>query len=55
MHVRSRCLFTSNHASNYLPLRAYLPDEKERTLALLDEVLRLKDERLLKPEYLRAL
>jgi len=55
MHVRSRCLFTSNHASNYLPLRAYLPDEKEKTLALLDEVLRLKDERLLKPEYLRAL
>jgi radical SAM superfamily enzyme YgiQ (UPF0313 family) len=55
MDVRSGCLFTSNHASNYLPLRACLPDEKEKTLALLDEVLRLKDERLLKPEYLRAL
>ncbi|OHD69153.1 MAG: radical SAM protein [Spirochaetes bacterium RBG_16_49_21] len=55
MHVRSRCLFTSNHASNYLPLRAYLPDEKENIRTLLDEVLRLKDESLLKPEYLRAL
>jgi radical SAM superfamily enzyme YgiQ (UPF0313 family) len=55
MTLKSRCFFTSNHASNYLPLRAILPDEKPDILALLNEVLRKKDEKLLKPEYMRAL
>ncbi len=55
MRLTSRCFFTSNHASNYLPLRAVLPDEQSEILALLGEVLRKKDERLLKPEYMRAL
>jgi coproporphyrinogen III oxidase-like Fe-S oxidoreductase len=49
------CLFTSNHASNYLPLKAELPAEKESLLKLLDKVLESKDESVLKPEYLRAL
>jgi len=49
------CLFTSNHASNYLPLRVKLPKEKERTLSLLDKVIRTHDDRLLRPEWMRGL
>jgi radical SAM superfamily enzyme YgiQ (UPF0313 family) len=49
------CYFTSNHASNYLPLKAYLPDQKDEVCAHLDAVLRKKDESGLKPESLRAL
>ena len=46
-------LFHANHASNYLPIRARLPQEKEKTLALIDEAL---DGRIsLKPEFMRAL
>jgi len=49
------CLFFSNHASNYLPIRARLPKDKESSLKLIDEVLSSGDESLLTPEYLRAL
>ena len=46
-------LFHANHASNYLPIRAALPRDKARTLAIIDQAL---DGRIqLKPEYLRAL
>jgi radical SAM superfamily enzyme YgiQ (UPF0313 family) len=31
--------FTSNHASNYLPLKGTLPDDKERILGLIDAAL----------------
>lgn len=55
MEVRNRCLFTSNHASNYLPIRAQLPEEKNRVLKLLEQVIDSGDEDLLKPEYMRAL
>ncbi len=55
MEVKGRCLFTSNHASNYLPLRAVLPDQKVEILALIGRVLEKRDEKLLKPEHLRAL
>lgn len=46
-------LFHANHASNYLPIRAKFPEEKERTLALIEEALAGKV--ALKPEYMRAL
>lgn len=46
-------LFHANHASNYLPIRAKLPDEKQATLALLDQAIAGK--LALKPEHLRAL
>jgi radical SAM superfamily enzyme YgiQ (UPF0313 family) len=51
----TRCFFASNHASNYLPLRIQMPEQKEEALKRIREVLRRKDEGLLRPEYLRAL
>jgi radical SAM superfamily enzyme YgiQ (UPF0313 family) len=49
----SRGLFHANHASNYLPIKARLPKDKETTLNLIDQALAGKI--ALKPEYLRAL
>ena len=49
----TRGLFHANHASNYLPIRARFPKDKEATLQLIDEALEGKVP--LKPEYLRAL
>jgi radical SAM superfamily enzyme YgiQ (UPF0313 family) len=51
----TQCFFASNHASNYLPLRIRMPEEKEEALRRIREVLRRKDPALLRPEYLRAL
>jgi len=49
----TRGLFHANHASNYLPIKARLPKEKERTLRRIDAALAGRID--LKPEYLRAL
>ena len=49
------CNFASNHASNYLPIKAVLPREKDAVVKLLDDVIRKRDENLLKPEHMRAL
>lgn len=46
-------LFHANHASNYLPIKARLPEEKAQTLALISQALQGKIN--LKPEYMRAL
>jgi radical SAM superfamily enzyme YgiQ (UPF0313 family) len=54
-HTTMHGLFFSNHASNYLPLKARMPKDKEATLRLIDEVLAKKDPALLRPEYFRAL
>lgn len=51
----SSCRFSANHASNYLPIRASLPDQKGSLVGLLDEVLARGDERVLKPEWMRGL
>jgi radical SAM superfamily enzyme YgiQ (UPF0313 family) len=51
----TRCFFASNHASNYLPLRIRMPEEKEEALCRIREVLKRKDPALLRPEFLRAL
>ena len=31
--------FTSNHASNYLPLKGGLPEDKEKFLDMIDQAL----------------
>ena len=46
-------IFHANHASNYLPIKARLPKDKERTIALIDQALSGKIQ--LKPEWLRGL
>ena len=51
----THCFFASNHASNYLPLRIRMPEEKEEALRRIREVLRRKDPALLRPEHLRGL
>lgn len=51
----THCFFASNHASNYLPLRFWIPEEKEEALQRIRDVLRRKDPALLRPEYLRGL
>jgi radical SAM superfamily enzyme YgiQ (UPF0313 family) len=45
--------FHANHASNYLPIKAKLPKDKEATLKLIAKALQGKVS--LKPEYLRGL
>ncbi len=45
--------FHANHASNYLPIRAKLPRDKEKTLDLISRAL--KGKVALRPEFLRAL
>ncbi len=45
--------FHANHASNYLPIKAKLPRDKDATLKLIDEALKGKIS--LKPEYMRGL
>jgi radical SAM superfamily enzyme YgiQ (UPF0313 family) len=49
----SQGLFHANHASNYLPIKARLPRDKESVLALIDRAL--AGQVALKPEFLRAL
>jgi len=51
----TQCFFASNHASNYLPLRIRLPEEKQEALRRIREVLRRRDPAWLRPEFLRAL
>ncbi len=46
-------LFHANHASNYLPIKAKMPKDKERTLELIDRAL--AGSVRLKPEWLRGL
>ena len=49
----SRGLFYSNHASNYLPVKAKLPKGKQEALDLIDAALR--GDIGLRPEWMRAL
>ena len=54
-HTDMHGLFFSNHASNYLPVKARMPEDKESTLRQIREVLKRKDVASLRPEYVRAL
>jgi len=49
----SRGLFYSNHASNYLPVKARLPNGKQDALDLIDRAL--QGDVGLRPEWMRAL
>ena len=49
------CFFTANHASNYLPIKVRLPEQKAEVLKLLDDILSKRDMSELRPEYFRAL
>ena len=51
----SHCVFRSNHASNYLPLRATLPDDRAPLLKTLDRVLETSALEELRPDYWRGL
>jgi radical SAM superfamily enzyme YgiQ (UPF0313 family) len=51
----TNCVFRSNHASNYLPVKATLPHDKEPILTAIDHVLSSQDKRNLRPEFMRAL
>ena len=48
-------LFFSNHASNYLPVKARLPQDKEATLGRINAVLKEQQPTSLRPEHFRAL
>jgi radical SAM superfamily enzyme YgiQ (UPF0313 family) len=51
----TNCFFTANHASNYLPIKVRLPEQKAEIIRLIDEVLAKKDMSRLRPEFTRAL
>ena len=45
--------FTSNHASNYVPLKGTLPDDREKFLSMIDRALGGKGH--IRSEFSRAL
>ncbi|MCD6353859.1 MAG: radical SAM protein, partial [Proteobacteria bacterium] len=47
------CTFRSNHASNYLPIKATLNQDKKKLLKEIDNALQNPD--ILRPEFMRAL
>ena len=51
----TNCYFTSNHASNYLSVKAYLPREKEKILKMIGSVIKEEDLSRIRPESLRGL
>jgi len=55
MNVRKDCFFASNHASNYLPIKASFPKEQKKVLTMIEDVLKKRDDSILRPENLRAL
>ncbi|NHI91561.1 MAG: radical SAM protein [Candidatus Lokiarchaeota archaeon] len=53
INTKHEIIFRSNHASNYLPIKADLPQDKERVLRLIDDGL--KGNISLRPEFIRGL
>jgi radical SAM superfamily enzyme YgiQ (UPF0313 family) len=55
-HLRvTDCVFRSNHASNYLPLKGTLPQDKQQLLEQIDSILGENRRECLKPEEWRGL
>ena len=55
LQVQRPCVFRSNHASNYLPIKGTLPQDKPALIKVLNQVLQSKDDRYLRPDYMRGL
>ncbi|MFZ5634160.1 MAG: radical SAM protein [Bacillota bacterium] len=55
LSLDNKCLFRCNHASNYLPLKGSLPEDRDRLAALLEDVVNNPQKYKLKPEYMRGL
>jgi len=51
----THCVFRCNHASNYLPLRATLPADRDEILETLDNVIENQSLERLRPESWRGL
>ena len=51
----TKCFFTANHASNYLPIKVWLPQQKAEIVNLINDVLASGDVSRLRPEFIRAL
>ncbi|MFX1484959.1 MAG: radical SAM protein [Promethearchaeota archaeon] len=51
----SNCVFRTNHASNYLPIRGTLNADKDAILKVLNDTIGSEDASRLRPGYLRGL
>jgi len=51
----TNCVFRTNHASNYLPVRGTLNQDKIKILEILNQAIDTGDETQLRPGYLRGL
>ncbi|MGY5860234.1 MAG: radical SAM protein [Candidatus Thorarchaeota archaeon] len=51
----TNCVFRTNHASNYLPIRGVMNQDKEVILGILTETIDKEDTSNLRPGYLRGL
>jgi radical SAM superfamily enzyme YgiQ (UPF0313 family) len=51
----SECMFRTNHASNYLPIGGTLNRDREKMIKVIKSVLDMRDEKSLRPGYLRGL
>jgi len=51
----TNCFFTANHASNYLPIKARMPEEKDETLRTIGRVINSRNRKILRPEFMRGL
>jgi hypothetical protein len=53
LHISEKCVFRSNHASNYVSLAGTLPEDKENLINILDENLKRPYD--VKEEFFRRL
>lgn len=51
----SNCFFSSMHASNYFAVRGTLPQDKERMIGELEQIINKQDRLSLRPDFLRGL
>jgi len=51
----TKCIFRTNHASNYIPIRGTLNQDKTRLLEILTETIETGTTENLRPSYMRGL